>query len=111
MRTRALVANLNSVYELAVSDYDGEPIEHGHGKYWCTGWQLDLADPWEMTHFLRRTIPITPPLWEFPAPPDAGPPAETPAERRKRLRKERQERERKRARERARNRRRNRAGR
>jgi hypothetical protein len=111
MRTRAMVANLNSVYELAVSDYDGEPIEHGHGKYWCTGWQLDLADPWEMTHFLRRTIPITPPLWEFPAPPDAGPPAETPAERRKRLRKERQERERKRARERARNRRRNRAGR
>lgn len=114
MRTRAMIAPLNSVYQLNITDYNGDPIDHGQGKYWCTGWQLDLQQPWEMVHNLRRVIPVIElPEEEVPNNTGGGPPGETPEQRRERERRERQRRERERARDkkkRARDRRRSRRG-
>jgi hypothetical protein len=60
LKTRAMVAQLNSVYELNLTDFEGNPMANqaGQGKYWCIGWNLTLGPPWEMTHNLRRIIPV-----------------------------------------------------
>lgn len=60
LKTRAMVAQLNAVYELNLTDFEGNPManQSGQGLYWCVGWNLTLGPPWEMTHNLRRIIPV-----------------------------------------------------
>lgn len=73
MKTRAMLVDVNEVYDLNLSDVYGDPIDKGQGKYFCVGWQLNLASPWEMTHNLRRLVPV----FESPL---GGPPDEEEVE-------------------------------
>lgn len=59
LRTGPDIRELGEVYELAVDDpATGEPIPSGHGRFECRGWSLSLSGDYEMSHELRRVVPL-----------------------------------------------------
>lgn len=63
LTTEVMLRGLNEVYELDLSDMDGNPIPSGQGKYFCRGWSMQLGAPWEMIHTLTRVIDYTAVSW------------------------------------------------